>query len=114
MKQYLMDRTRELAYLLALPEQDFYTDHYLAQVALNYAQYRLSLRLRKGGVMAAPKTKILVVNLADHEVEVCNSIEEAQEYLDTYADDYDEDDIYVYEITRELELEETTRLSIID
>lgn len=41
MKQYLMEKTSELAALLAIPEQVFYRDQNLSNLALCYAQYRL-------------------------------------------------------------------------
>ena len=43
MKQYLMERTSELASLIGIPEDQFYSNAYLTEMAQKYAQYRLEL-----------------------------------------------------------------------
>ena len=41
MKQYLMEKTRELASLTSIPEQTFYEDSNCIKMAACYAQYKL-------------------------------------------------------------------------
>lgn len=59
MKQYLMEKTSELAGILGIPEEDFYLDQNLSNIALCYAQCRLQQRQKITDTREEIKTAIL-------------------------------------------------------
>ena len=116
MKKYLIEKTWELSLLLGLPEEDFYTDCYLIEVARNYAHYRLgqeNVSGLKGVCMPAKKTQILVMDLDFHEHSVFPSLDKAEEWMAAGGDEEVNPDSYkVFEIVQELCVTKETKLSI--
>ena len=59
MKQYLMEKTGELAVLMGIDEAEFYNTPSLNAMAVNYAQYRLELEKQQPNVREEIKKAIL-------------------------------------------------------
>lgn len=115
MKKYLMEKTAELASLTSIPESSFYKDSNLAEMARYYAQYGLSLSPGKGGVMAAKKKQILVVDFDERQCIIDLTKEDAESYINKGLDmGASLDDFEVYEVTKKLCLEESTKVVIAD
>ena len=87
MKEYLIEKTSELAGILGIPGQDFYQDQNLSNLALAYAQYLFHKGQEEKNTREEIRTAILtrtdeVVELIQ---EMLDKVCEYDAYLEEYA-----------------------------